>query len=110
MSHSSEIGRKSNTTIKTCVRVCQDRKLSTPPTSDSPQSALSGCTEWTMRCYIDGSIHCETNSIGKDFQVCFMAFPIRSNLYFNKIRIIANPLSYNRCLKYTLANLALIGR
>lgn len=63
-----------------------------------------------MRCFIDDTMGCEKNSMDKDFQVCFMAFPIRSNLFFNKIRIIGNPLNYNKCLKYTLANLSLIGK
>lgn len=63
-----------------------------------------------MRYFTDGTMGCETNSVEKDFQVCFTAFPIRSNYFFNKIRIIGNPLNYNKCLKCALANLALIGR
>lgn len=63
-----------------------------------------------MRHFIGDTVGCETNSIDKDFQ---MAFSIKSNLFFfffNKIRIIGYTLDYNKCLKYTLANLALIGK
>jgi len=63
-----------------------------------------------MRCFIDTPRAVGTNSMDKDFEVCFMAFPIRNNIFFNKIRVIGNPLNYNKCLKHTLVNLALIGR